>query len=162
MIYLLGIIILIICLWFVKVKLKVTKDHKFNTKLIISNLFKIKIDLEEKEETQDLKKVIEVFRTITNPLISKIFSKSTIEKVKVNLFIREDQPYLVFLGHMLLIELRKLCHKYFKKIKYEKFKIEFGKQNFNGEIIVSINLGKLVTIILLNYKSFKKLKLIKN
>ena len=43
------------------------------------------------------------------------------------------------------------------EIKQEKFKVGLEEEKSNGKILVSINLGKLVTIILQNYYHFKRI-----
>ncbi len=157
---LLGIIILFICLWFVKIKLRIEKKDILVTTLIITNLFKYKINLnKDTSKSKNLKDVIKWFKIINNSFLIKSFNNAVVENVNIELFIEEDNnPYLIFLEHILLIEARKICYKYFKEVQKENFKIELGTSKSKGEIIISINLGKLVTIILQDYKSFKNLK----
>lgn len=161
MIYvILGLLILIIILLFVKIELKIEKNNRIDTTLIISKIFKYKIDLDEmvKSNSSNIKDTINGIKKITNPFIRKVFSEATVERINIKLLFKiDDNPYIIFMGHMLLLKLRNLCYDSFKKIKKEYFKVSFGKPNFEGVILVSISLGKLVTIIIGNYKQFKLL-----
>lgn len=161
-ILIIGIIFLLVSLWIMRIKLKISKvsGNKVESCLIISNLFRYKIDLEtfSSSETKGIKDVIKFIKNITNPTMLKIFSTSLVEKINIELSFKMDSnPYLIFAGHMLLLELRNLCYRRFKKIKKEKYKIVLEEENAKQEIIISINLGKLVTIILRDYSSFKQL-----
>ncbi len=149
-----------ICLYFVKIKLKIEKDDILDTTLIISNFFKYKINLnKDTSKSKNFKDVIKWFKIINNSFLIESFKNAVVEKVNMELFMKEDaNPYLVFSAHILLIEARKICYEYFKKIQKENFKLQFGSSKSKGKIIISINFGKLVTIILQNYKSFKNLK----
>lgn len=163
---LLGIGILLTSLWFVQIKLKIEKidDNLIKAKLFISNLLKWKIDITKRfsAKPKGIKDLLKVIKTITNPLIIKILKELVIEKINIELSMKEDDsPYLIFAGHMLLMEIRNLSYKYFKRIKKEKYQLTLETNKFQGEIIVSITLGKLVTIIIANYQNFKKLVLAK-
>ncbi len=160
----LVIIGLLIGLWFVKIRLKIEKKDILVSTLIITNLFKYKINLnKDTSNSKNLKDIIKWIKIINNSFLIKIFKNAVVENVNIELFIKEDNnPYLVFLEHMFLIEIRKICYKYFNKVEKENFKIEMGESKSKGEIVISINLGKLVTIIMLNYKSLKKLKFSNN
>lgn len=157
----LVIIGLLISLWFVKIKLEIeVSKEKTKGNVIISNLFKYKISLNKTFDSKPkkLKDIFKILKMITNPLIKTVFSKAIIEKVDVELYMKEDDnPYLIFTGHLFLMKLRNLLYKYFKKVRKEKFKIGLEDEKSQGRIIVSINLGKLVTIILQNYDCFKKI-----
>lgn len=163
---LLGISILFISLWFVQIKLKIKKDNDeaIKLKMIISNFLNLQIDLTKffSAKPKGLKDLFKIIKKITNPLVFKILSELVVEKINIELSMDEDNnPYLIFASHMLLMEIRNLSYKYFKKIKKEKYSITLENNNFKGELIVSISLGKLVTIILTNYKNFRKLVLVK-
>lgn len=157
----LVIIGLLIGLWFMKIKLEI-EINKDKTKgnIIVSNLFKYKISLDRlfTSKPKKIKDILKMLKTITNPLIRKVFSKAVVEVVNIELYMDDDNnPYWIFAGHMFLIELRSLLYKYFGKIKKEKFKVGLEEEKSNGKILVSINLGKLVTIILQNYYHFKRI-----
>ena len=156
--YLLFIIIaLLLVFWFIKIKIKIESKQGY---LIITNIFKIKISLNKifKSQPKNIKEIILIFKNITNPLVFKILSNVTIDKINITLGIKEESnPFIIFTFHMLLIEIRNICYKYFKNVKNEKFVIELQDLSIKEEIIMSINLGKLVMLILMNFNSFKKI-----
>lgn len=157
----LVIIGLLIGLWFMKIKLEINvKKDKTEGNIIISNLFKYKISLDRlfTSKPKKIKDILKMLKTITNPLIRKVFSKAVVEVVNIELYMDDDNnPYWIFAGHMLLIELRSLLYKYFERIEQERFKVGLEEEKSNGKILISINLGKLVIIILQNYNHFKKI-----
>lgn len=149
------LIVIIIVLLVIRVQLKVEKKEKFKIFLVIGGIYKKKLNKEENSD-YGFKEFLETINRLNKPILDKILTKSTVKKVDVTAsFNLEDNPYIIFSGHLLLLELRKQLILIFKKIKKERYQVLIGNKKLEGKLILSIGLIKLVIIILSNYPEFK-------
>lgn len=140
---------------FIKVQLKIEKKEEVLIYLMIGKFYKKKLN-KKTGKSNTLKDLLEIVRKINNPIIEKILKKVTIENITITAgFKIDDSPYIIFSGHLILLQLQKIITSSFKKIKKQRYQIVVNNKQLKGEVLLSINLIKLVIIILCNYHEYQ-------
>lgn len=150
-----GMILLLSILFLVKVELKIEKKEEVFIFLIIGKLYKKRLN-QGSNSNFELKDILEIIKKLNQSIVNNIFKSSSLKKIEIEAgFKIDDSPYVIFLGHMILLTIRNELSSMFKKVKKESYNVVINNKKLEGKLILSISLLKLVTIILSNYQEFK-------
>ena len=141
------IVLLIIIILFTRIKLKVLYTNCLNLYLLIGSIFKKRIPMKKQKKVKI--KNIGILNNILNSSLKHI----TINKIDIQLwYLILDDPYFVFSGYMLLNTIRSKCYNSFRKVKKENFELKYNniKHNLKLEILISISIGRLLLVFIMN------------
>lgn len=166
MIYIILLVVFLILI--LKISIDIVYDNNIKICLIICGF--IKIDLTNKiikrineQKAKDF--LINLRQNIKQvkvglPLIKKVCRYFCIRNINITFrYLVWDNPYLVFLGYMFLLEVRRFCIDSFRKVQNESFEIKYNYEYHNVifSINLSIRLWQIILVFLTNLSSFIKL-----
>lgn len=169
-------IILILLIFNIKIRVYKRNNEKYNIDLILTFLFKIRINVDElfnkylnnKTQQDILKDIIKTIQKINQNklLISRILNKITINKIILILNIVPLDPinysYTTFINFQILNYIKRKIHELFKKVKKEDYIVTLinneNKEPITFDILFSFQLITLLNIIIRNLKLLLKLR----
>lgn len=170
---LLIILVILLVIAFIRIDIKITKDKQTNVDVLITRLFKWRIDVDElyhkKIVDNDLSDIISDLKlglkllSINKKVLNETKHYLAIENIDVHININVEDPvintYLSFLNYQIINLLSCYLHNNFKRIGKEKYDVVVNYHNsfkLEFNLHLRIYLYQLVFLIMRNFKTMIK------